>query len=206
MKKGYNTRALTIKFYRIAKGELRAANSIAKRAGVVEHRIVEIPSLKEAGDIGVNMFWGLPSTYIPMRNAVFYALAASYAEEVGANYILGGHNRDDLRIFEDTRRDFFDDLQRALWSGSSRLKKKRTTLLRPLQRMSKGEIVSYASRLNVPLELTWSCNREGTEHCWECDGCRARVEAFRWAGVEDPLKPPSRKNNVGPESLARPSG
>lgn len=188
MKKGYSTRALTIKFFRIAEGELRAANGVAKKAGVVEHRIIEIPSLKEAGDIGSDVFGGLPSTYIPMRNAVFYALAAGYAEEVGANYIFGGHNGDDVRIFEDTRREFFDNLQRALWSGSSRLKRMRTTLVRPLQRMSKGEIVAYASRLKVPLELTWSCHREGTEHCWECDGCRARVEAFRRAGVEDPLR------------------
>ncbi len=202
MKKGYKTRALTIEFYRIAKGELRAANSIAKKAGVVEHRIVELPSLKESGDIRVDVFGGLPSTYIPMRNAVFYSLAASYAEEVGANYILGGHNRDDLGIFEDTRQEFFDDIQRALWSGSSRLKKRRTTILRPLQRMSKGEVVSYASRLNVPLELTWSCHREGKEHCWECDGCRARVEAFKLADVEDPLRRPSRKSRVNPERVA----
>jgi 7-cyano-7-deazaguanine synthase len=188
MKKGYSTRALTIKFFRMAEGELKAAEGVAKKAGVVEHRIFDIPSLREAGDIGGSVFAGLPSTYIPMRNAVFYALAAAYAEEVGANYVLGGHNQDDLGIFEDTSRKFFDDLQRALWSGSSRLKKKRTTLLRPLQRMSKGEVVAYASRLNVPLGLTWSCHREGTEHCWECDGCRARVEAFKRAGVEDPLK------------------
>ena len=188
MKKGYTTRALTIKFYRIAEGELRAAHSIAKTAGAVEHRLVEIPSLKEAGDIGGGRFSGLPSTYIPMRNAVFYTLAASYAEEVGANYILGGHNGDDLRIFEDTRREFFDSLQRAIWAGSSRLRKDRTTLLRPLQRMSKSEVVAFASRLKVPLGLTWSCHIEGTEHCWQCDGCRARVEAFEGAGVKDPLK------------------
>ncbi len=188
IKKGYETRALTIKFHKIAEGELKAASSIAIKARVAEHRIAEIPSLKEAGDIGGRMFSGLPSTYIPMRNAVFYALAASYAEEVGANYILGGHNRDDLKIFEDTRREFFDPLQKALWFGSSRLKKQRTTLLRPLQGMSKAEVVAYAARLNVPLGLTWSCHREGAEHCWECEGCRARVEAFRVAGVEDPLK------------------
>ncbi len=202
MKKGYNTRALTMKFYGIAEEELRAATRISKKAEVVEHRFVEIPSLKETEDIGSSALGGLPSTYIPMRNAVFYSLAASYAEEVGADYILGGHNRDDLGIFEDTRQEFFDDLQRAFWSGSSRLKKKRTTLLRPLQRMSKGEVVSYASRLNVPLELTWSCHRGGKEHCWECDGCRARIEAFKWARVEDPLRRSSRKNSVNPERVA----
>ena len=52
----------------------------------------------------------VPSTYIPMKNAVFYSLAAAFAEEKGARRIIGGHNAEDKILFEDTSEEFFDSL------------------------------------------------------------------------------------------------
>ena len=155
-----------------------------------EHRFVEVPQLKEAGDMedGRN-FRHLPPTYIPMRNSIFYSLAASYAEEVGAHYIIGGHNREDVALFPDTAPAFFQNFQKAIWAGSRLLRGRRTTILRPLQLRSKAEVVSLAAGLGVPLERTWSCYREGRRQCGECEGCRKRVKAFSEAGVRDPLRP-----------------
>jgi len=173
----------------MAESELRAAEAIARSASVLEHRIVKIPQLREVGDIeDARRFRGLPTTYIPMRNGIFYSLAASYAEEVGASYIMGGHNRDDLGIFADTTPAFFENLQRALWAGSRLLRESKTTILRPMQLRTKREVVIVAARLRVPFQQTWSCHREGRRHCWECEGCIGRVNAFREAGVTDPLR------------------
>ncbi|MDG6901205.1 MAG: 7-cyano-7-deazaguanine synthase [Nitrososphaerota archaeon] len=154
----------------------------------MEQRVVRLPDLREAGDIGGSRFPGLPPTYIPMRNAVFYSLAASYAEEVRADCIVGGHNRDDLKVFRDASPAFFSSLERAIWAGSRILGRKRTRILRPLRSKSKPQVIRLASSLGVPLELTWSCHRDGGRHCWRCDGCRARAVAFERAGVADPLK------------------
>ncbi len=187
-KKGYRNRALTVKFHRMAESELKAANAIAQGAMVEEHRIVEIPQLEEIGDLDVGRrFRGLPPTYIPMRNSIFYSLGASFAEEVGANYIIGGHNREDMQVFMDTTPAFFESFQKAIWAGSRLLRKKRTAILRPLQLKSKAEVVSFGARLGVPFERTWSCYREGTEHCWKCEGCKKRTDAFTRAGVKDPI-------------------
>ncbi len=196
-KKGYRNRALTVLFHKISEGETSSARKIAAKAGVSEHRMVEIPSLKEIGDMGRRSSFGdLPPTYIPLRNMVFYSLAASFAEEVGANYIIGGHNRDDLRIFEDTKSDFFANLQATIWSSSERLRRNRTTVLRPLQHKTKPEVIKFAAELGVPLELTWSCHRGGSVQCLECEGCIRRKEAFRKAGVDDPLQRASTRTNV----------
>ncbi len=162
-----------------------------------EHRLIEIPGLKELGDIErKETLKGLPSTYIPLRNLIFYGLAASYAEEVGAQYIIGGHNKDDLFLFEDTRSEFFANLQKTMRSASKRLRETHLTILRPLQRMTKSEVVSLAASLGVPLELSWSCYGEGREHCWRCEGCAKRTEAFRRAGVTDPLQNARFQTNV----------
>lgn len=152
-----------------------------------EHRLVRLPDLREAGDIpGFNRGL-LPSTYIPLRNSIFYSFAASYAEEVSASSIVGGHNKDDEKVFEDVSSTFFDSLQKSLWTGSVALRRNRTSILRPLKELSKADVVRLASSKKVPLELTWSCHRNGDEHCWKCEGCHSRMRAFERAGVKDPL-------------------
>ena len=179
--------ALTFAYNGIADAELKAAKSLGEAAGVDERRVVRLPDLREAADIPRGVFRGLPPTYIPMRNAVFYSYAASVAEEVGAGTIAGGHNRDDREVFPDSRVEFFSTLQRALRSGSTTRQGSALRVVLPLARMSKAEVVSMADRIGVPLELTWSCHRNGSTHCWKCAGCKGRVAKFREARVADPL-------------------
>lgn len=196
-KKGYLNRALTIKFYGIASGELRAARRIARAAGVEEHRIFPMPALRELSDIrSASRLSGLSPTYIPMKNAAYYSVAAAYAEETGASRIVGGHNRDDLRNFEDTSDRFFGSLQDALLIGSSRLREQRLRVWRPLSDLSKAEVIELAASLRVPFELTWSCHQTGDRHCGSCEGCLTRGRAFAEAGVKDPLSVTENFKNV----------
>jgi 7-cyano-7-deazaguanine synthase len=156
-------------------------------AGVREHRFVRVPDLKEAGDIIGARFGRLPPTYVPLRNSIFYSFAASYAEEVGASLLVGGHNRDDEKVFEDVGSAFFRNLEGAFRAASPILRRNRIMISRPLREKSKPEVVRLAASLGVPLDLTWSCHRSGNSHCWHCDGCLARKRAFKAAGVPDPL-------------------
>jgi len=175
----------------MAAAELQAAKSLAKRVGVLEHRIVRIPDLREAGDISGSRDLSrgrVPSTYIPMKNAIYYSVGAAFAEEKGAGAIIGGHNRDDREVFEDTGDEFFAYLEKAFLAGSKRLKRNDLRIQRPLKDKSKAEVVALAAGVGVPLELTWSCHRAGAVHCWKCEGCGRRIEAFDAAGVRDPLR------------------
>ena len=138
----------------------------------------------------------MPPTYIPMRNGIFYSLAASYAEEVGADLIVGGHNKDDAKTFADAVPAFFNALGRAFRTGSPILRKRRTRIILPLSEKTKAQVVKLASSLDVPLGLTWSCHRETNRHCWQCDGCRARMSAFEKAGIADPLRDHVRMGKI----------
>ncbi len=190
-KERHNLRALTFAFSGIARKELEAAKAVGRSADVSEHRIVRLPDLREAGDIPRAKFEGLPPTYIPMRNSIFYSFAASYAEEVGADYVVGGHNKDDTEVFRDVSARFFASLEKAMWAGSKLLAERRTTILTPLRAKTKPEVVRLADSIGVPLSLTWSCHRDGAEHCWRCGGCLARLKAFNTAGLPDPLRKPT---------------
>lgn len=179
----------------MAPGEERAARNIARAAGVREHRFVSLPQLMELSDMSAPArLAGLPASYIPMKNAIYYSLAAGYAEETGASRIVGGHNRDDLAVFEDTSDEFFIRLQGALLAGSARLRENKLRLWRPLRTMPKFRVVALAHDLGVPLELTWSCHKDGAKHCWKCDGCTARTASFARAGVSDPLRRKGTEN------------
>jgi 7-cyano-7-deazaguanine synthase len=186
-KETYNVRALTFEYHGVAASELKSARAIASWAGIAEHRFVRVPDLREAADIPGARFDGLPSTYIPLRNSVFYSFAASYGEEVRASAIVGGHNRDDATVFADVSQEFFASLEKAFRMGSPIQRRLKLRLLRPLQNLTKAQVVRLASMRGVPLGLTWSCHRDGRRHCWKCAGCLSRRAAFEKAGVEDPL-------------------
>ena len=196
LRRRHDVRALTFEYQGIARRELEAARAVAHAAGIDEHRFVRLPDLKEAGDIEGAAFAGAPPTYIPMRNGIFYSLAASYAEEIGAHLIAGGHNKDDTKTYADATPAFFDELERAFKVGSPILKKRRTRIVLPLSMKTKVQVVRLASSLNVPLGLTWSCHREGESHCWKCDGCRARMGAFEKADIVDPLRDLSEAGKI----------
>ncbi len=180
-------RALTFEYQGIAQKELDSAREMASQAGVVEHRFVRLPDLKEAGDIPGFELHGLPPTYIPARNAIFYSFAESYAEEKGASAIVGGHNRDDQEAFDDVSQGFFSSLETALKMGYPTLRKNRVRIVLPLKRMRKVEVIRLGASLHVPFEQTWSCHRDGRAHCWSCPGCLSRRRSFRGAGIPDPL-------------------
>jgi 7-cyano-7-deazaguanine synthase len=186
-KRTHRVRALTFEYHGIARRELESARAIANRAGVVEHRLVGLPDLREAADIPGFKLGSLPPTYIPLRNSIFYAFAASMAEETGAVSLVGGHNRDDMKVFDDVGSEFFTAQQAAFRAASPILRRNRVHIVRPLRLKSKAEVVALAGRLNVPLEVTWSCHRDRREHCWRCPGCGSRRESFARAGIADPL-------------------
>lgn len=167
---------------------MKSARAVARKVRVKEHRLVRLPDLREAEDIPRFDFGSLPSTYVPLRNSIFYSFAASYAEETSAGLIVGGHNKDDEKVFDDVSPAFFDSLEIALWAGSATLRKNRVRIVRPLRKLDKAQVVGLAASTGVPLGLTWSCHRDGDEHCWKCNGCISRTRAFMGAGVKDPLR------------------
>ncbi len=57
----------------------------------------------------------------------------------------------------------------------------------PLMDLTYPEVIRLAVRLQVPLELTWTCERGDPQPCGRCEPCQARSRAFAGAGATDPL-------------------
>ena len=168
--------------------ERRACRDLRLRAGITDQIMIPVPFLRESADIPARelnnpALASAPQGYIPLRNLIFYSLAAYHAEILGARYIIGGHNRTDCESFPDAGRAFWEQLNNlfklAIWSHTDI----RTEIVLPLIEMDKTEVIRLGARLGVPFELTWSCYFDAAHPCGSCESCLERDRAFAALGL-----------------------
>lgn len=125
------------------------------------------------------------STYVPFRNGLFIASAASIALSNGCSVIYYGPHADDAagNAYPDCSAVFNNAMAEAVYEGSG----KQVRIEAPFVNMTKKDIVKTGLELGVPYELTWSCYEGGDKPCGVCGTCRDRIEAFKANGVTDPL-------------------
>ena len=66
-----------------------------------------------------------------------------------------------------------------------------TELTVPLLGYGDAAVIELGAGLGVPWELAWSCVMNGAVQCGSCPACRRRRDAFRAAGVVDPVFAPA---------------
>ncbi len=179
--------------------ELAAAKRVARALGIRDHRVVELDLAAFGGsaltDRGMavpkkrRIGKEIPSTYVPARNTVFLAIAAAYAETIGARDLVVGFNVLDYSGYPDCRPQFLRAFERVLAAGTkSGAEGARWRIHAPLLRMTKAQIIRSAVRARLDLSLTHSCydpDRRGRA-CGACDSCILRRKGFLEAGVFDP--------------------
>lgn len=128
---------------------------------------------------------GIPTSYVPFRNAHFLSIAASWGEVIQARRLYIGAVSEDSSGYPDCRPEFYAAFQKVIDIGT----KPQTALeiRTPVIALRKSEIVLLGQSLGAPLELTWSCYQETDLACGACDSCALRLRAFREAGVADPI-------------------
>ncbi len=193
--KGFKAYCLTFDYGQRHKKEINRASLLADRASCKWQKVkIEMPwkgsslldkkiKLPENRKIGTE----IPSTYVPGRNIIFLSFAASFAESIKADAIFIGANMIDYSGYPDCRENFLKSMQQTIIKGTKRgLENKKVRIYTPLLKKNKQQIVRLAKRLNVPLELTWSCYKGGKKPCGVCDSCKLRKYGFDKAGVVDP--------------------
>lgn len=181
---------------RTAAREMRAFHAIADHYRAAQRLVVAIESLEKIGgsaltDPAIPVRAadlddpGIPSTYVPFRNAHMLSTAASWAETIGASSIYIGAVEEDSSGYPDCRSAFFSAFAQAIELGTR--PETRLQIRTPLIEMRKDDIIRVGLDLGAPLELSWSCYRDEDLACGSCDSCALRMRAFERAGVEDPI-------------------
>jgi 7-cyano-7-deazaguanine synthase len=156
------------------KGEIKAVQNLRKSAHCKENFDVSLPFVDPPK--------ADQSCYIPQRNLMYYGTAASLADKIQADFILGGHIQHDGKVFRDATPAYFKQLERLI-----QFTHKRIRLLFPFLTFHKKDVLLLGWKLKMPFEKTWSCARDGSMHCWDCNSCKERLQGFEDTGLNDPL-------------------
>ena len=210
--------ALTFHYGQTHSKEVECAQRIAGLLGI-QHKLIDVSFLGEVAwysaltspelfpiphdrspeEIG----FGIPITYVPLRNTTFLALSAAFLEsqvlhaievegvrpeDVAARLYLAP-NAIDYSGYPDCRPEFFDQIKQTLRFGSKLGVEYgiHIQVETPIIELTKAEIAELGMKLRAPLEHTWSCYHGGEVPCGACDSCILRAKGFDQAGIPDPL-------------------
>ena len=213
-----NISAITFHYGQTHSKEVDCAVQIPRIMGV-EHELLDIsflskvawysaltnpdrfpmPADRSVEEIG----YGVPITYVPMRNTIFLSLATAFLESrvlhsiemegvdaaSGTASVYMAPNAPDYSGYPDCRPEFYEAMKRALALGSKLWTEYEVPInvRTPIIDLSKAEIVALCMKLGAPLGCTWSCYESGENPCGSCDSCILRAKGFAEAGVPDPL-------------------
>jgi len=176
--------------------ELQAFNDIADHYGIESRLVVDVSHLAQIGgsslvdasrsvEHGLPDGQGVPSTYVPFRNANILAVGTSWAEVIGATALYIGVVEEDGSGYPDCTTAFYTAFGAAIDAGT-----RPDTHIRihtPLISLDKTAIVARGRALDAPLHLTWSCYVAENTACGECESCRLRLRGFAGMGETDPI-------------------
>lgn len=182
---------------RTERRELQAFHSIADHYHIKNRLVISMEHLARIGgssltDASIPVApanlsrQGIPTSYVPFRNANFLAVAVSWAEVLGARWIYIGAVEEDSSGYPDCRQSFYDAYNAVIKEGTK--SDTHIEIVTPIIRSSKAEIVTRGVAIGAPLELTWSCYQSEELACGVCDSCALRLRGFQKAGVVDPIR------------------
>jgi 7-cyano-7-deazaguanine synthase len=195
---GYDLFALTVRYGQVHAREVAASRDVARDLGVVRHVELDVDlaafggsALVGDGPIPKDRALdapGIPSTYVPARNTIFLSLALGWAEVARAGAIVIGVNALDYSGYPDCRPEYLEAFERlAALATKAGVEGQPLTVLAPLLRLSKADIIRAGLAMGLRYELTHSCYDSAPDGpCGRCDSCRLRAKGFRDAGVGDP--------------------
>jgi 7-cyano-7-deazaguanine synthase len=130
---------------------------------------------------------GLPTTFVPGRNLIFFSFAGALAYRRGARHIVAGMCETDYSGYPDCRDDTIKAMQVALSLGMD----KRVTIHTPLMWIDKAATFALAEEiagqpfLDLVVEDTHSCylgdrtrRHDWGYGCGECPACQLRAKGF----------------------------
>jgi 7-cyano-7-deazaguanine synthase len=143
------------------------------RSGLVTGEVPKIRDIKEAGRKSMERVW------VPARNLIFVSIAVAFAEEIGADAIICGFNKEEAEAFPDNSKEFVSKFNSLLPYASL----KEVKLFSFTQELEKWEIAKLGWEIGAPLEHCWPCYLGGKEICGECESCLRFINALKRAGI-----------------------
>jgi 7-cyano-7-deazaguanine synthase len=174
--------------------EKMAALNAAWKARLGEDHLIKLDALAAISDTALTRETaiaiadsGLPTTFVPGRNLIFFCFAGALAYRRGARHMIAGMCETDYSGYPDCRDDTVKAIQVALSLGLD----KRVTIHTPLMWVDKADTFAMAEQiggkafLDLVIEDSHSCymgdraqRHEWGYGCGTCPACKLRAEGF----------------------------
>ena len=199
IKEGFKCYALTLDYGQRHQNEINNAKNIVKDFKIIEHKLLSIDltvfggSALTDGNLKVpeKESTGIPITYVPARNTIFFSLALAWAEVVQADAIFSGVNAVDYSGYPDCRPEYIAAVQ-DLFNLATKITSegKNIEVRAPLINMDKKEIIKIGIENGIDFSKTVSCYQldHNGKSCGLCDSCRIRLRAFKELSLEDNIE------------------
>jgi len=196
---------MTFAYGQRASREITRARLFAKVLKAKDHKVVDISFMKSlygksnaltdssqklAGEFVQNLV-------VPVRNAIFIAIATAWAMSINASVVAYGAHTGDVSHYPDCRPIFVKAISKALniaESDSIRSgQRSKIVILSPaVKDIDKSSLLKSGYKiLGDKVFETWSCYSNGVRsgdnyfHCGTCESCISRQKAFTTAQIED---------------------
>ena len=199
IKEGFECYALTLDYGQRHQNEINSAKNIVKDFKITEHKLVSIDLTVFGGSaltdknikVPEQASSGIPVTYVPARNTIFFSLALAWAEVIEADAIFSGVNAIDYSGYPDCRPEYISAIQ-ELFNLATKITSegKSIEVCAPLINMDKKEIIKIGIENGVDFSKTVSCYQldQHGKSCGLCDSCRIRSKAFEELNLEDNIE------------------
>lgn len=221
---GSGVRAVAFDYGQRHSIELKQAAEIADRIGVLSFSVLDAHVLKDLGGAALTddrveveakadprslnrhaYEHGLPSTFVPGRNMLFFTLAAAFGARFGCYQLVTGVCQQDRAGYPDCRAEFVEAAQEAL----SLALDERVLIHAPLLDRDKSETWALAQSLgilDVIVELTHTCYHGDRSEmhpwgagCGECPACVERIRGYaKFVGDEEQYDRAIERHMEGP--------
>ncbi|GBE43201.1 7-cyano-7-deazaguanine synthase [bacterium BMS3Bbin10] len=165
------------------------------RARLGADHMIEMPALGKISDtaltrdVAIEMQQnGLPNTFVPGRNLLFFTYAAALAYRRGLMALIGGMCETDFSGYPDCREETLQTLAKAIRLGTE----KDLVIETPLMHLTKAQTWALVHELGgdaltaLIVEHTHSCylGERGKRHEWgygcgDCPACALRARGYR---------------------------
>jgi 7-cyano-7-deazaguanine synthase len=126
-----------------------------------------------------------PVYYVPFRNLMMLSILCSFAEAHGARDVYYGSALVDSQAgYWDSSNEFYLNLASVI--GLNR--KNKISIITPLIKLDKKDIIKLGDERGVDFKSTWTCYEGKEQACGYCPACSSRIKGFMDYMMVDPIE------------------
>ncbi len=159
--------------------EYEAFLKICRFENIEWYQKIDMQNFGENIDTGLTKLETI-DPFFPSRNLLLITIASAFLNQLDSDYIAIGVIRS-TNEYPDCNRSYFDTLESII----SKSIKRNIKILTPIDDFIKIDVIRYFEKYQLPLNISYSCEKGVKNHCQKCLSCIERFEVLDWLKTQN---------------------